>query len=143
YVEVSLEEAALTGLINQASNYLMAGHVAKPMGTLHPNIAPYGETFTCADGKMVILAVGSDQQFKALCHVLKLLELAHEPSYASNTGRVKYREALAKELQLVIGNLKQEELLEHLLTAGVPAGAVRSMNEVMATPAAQAMIAEE
>jgi crotonobetainyl-CoA:carnitine CoA-transferase CaiB-like acyl-CoA transferase len=48
YVEVSLEEAALTGLINQASNHLMAGAVAKPIGTLHPNIAPYGETFTCA-----------------------------------------------------------------------------------------------
>ena len=42
YVEVSLEEAALTGLVNQASNHLMTGAVARPMGTLHPNIAPYG-----------------------------------------------------------------------------------------------------
>jgi crotonobetainyl-CoA:carnitine CoA-transferase CaiB-like acyl-CoA transferase len=49
-VEVSLEEAALSGLVNQASNRLMAGAVARPLGTLHPNIAPYGEVFRCADG---------------------------------------------------------------------------------------------
>ncbi len=58
YVEISLEKAALTGLINQASNWLMAGHEARPIGTLHPNIAPYGELFTCADGGRIVLAVG-------------------------------------------------------------------------------------
>lgn len=68
YVEVSLEAAALSGLINQASNFLMAEAVAKPLGTLHPNIAPYGELFTCADGGRLILAVGSDAQFAALVH---------------------------------------------------------------------------
>src|SRR5688572_2881986 len=70
YIEVSLERAALAGLINQASNFLMAGHVAAPIGTLHPNIAPYGETFLCSDRKRIILAVGSDTQFRSLCNVL-------------------------------------------------------------------------
>ena len=64
YVEVSLEEAALAGLINQASNRLMTGAVARPLGTLHPNIAPYGETFLCSDGNRIILAVGSDGQLR-------------------------------------------------------------------------------
>jgi crotonobetainyl-CoA:carnitine CoA-transferase CaiB-like acyl-CoA transferase len=44
-VSVSLYDAAVCSLANQASNFLMTGHIAKRMGSLHPNIAPYGELF--------------------------------------------------------------------------------------------------
>jgi len=72
YSEVSLYKSAISGLANQASNYLMCGHVPKPMGTLHPNIAPYGDLVTTADKKMLILAIGSDKQFEKLGKTLKL-----------------------------------------------------------------------
>ncbi|MFY7945116.1 MAG: CoA transferase, partial [Crocinitomicaceae bacterium] len=48
-VEVSLYDAAISSLVNQASNYLMSGHVAQRIGSLHPNIAPYGEIFQTKD----------------------------------------------------------------------------------------------
>ncbi len=143
YVEVSLEKAALTGLINQASNYLMAGHVAGPLGTLHPNIAPYGETFICADGGRMILAVGSDQQFHGLCQALEAPELRDDDRYRSNTDRVNARRQLADALQQRIALRKRDELLDALLKAGVPSGAVRTMDEVMATPAARQMLLQE
>ncbi|MCB0793383.1 MAG: CoA transferase [Flavobacteriales bacterium] len=142
YVRVSLEEAALTGLINQASNQLMAGHTARPMGTLHPNIAPYGELFTCADGGLVILAVGTDRQFTRLCAVLGLDEVASETRFATNSARVRERAPLADLLATRIASKERDPLLNDLLRAGVPAGAVRSLAEVMSSPVARAMTLE-
>lgn len=142
YVEVSLEEAALTGLINQASNHLMTGAVAQPLGTLHPNIAPYGELFTCKEGKRIILAVGSDAQFAALCTVLVRQELLHDPRFSTNVARVKERIALANELAAAIAPWKRAELLEALVKAEVPAGALNDLGAALATPAAKRMVLE-
>ena len=54
YVEASLERTAIASLTNQASNWLMAQHLPQRIGSLHPNIAPYGETFLCADDKYLV-----------------------------------------------------------------------------------------
>ncbi len=143
HVEVSLEEAALTGLINQASNHLMTGHVAAPMGTLHPNIAPYGETFRCADGGSIILAVGSDVQFRTLCAVLDRVDLSSDQRFTTNTDRVRHRMALAEVLAPSILVHQRGHLLKALIAAGVPAGAVLGIDEVLASPLARTMVVEE
>lgn len=142
-VEVSLEEAALSGLVNQASNRLMAGAVARPLGTLHPNIAPYGEVFRCADGGLIILAVGSDAQFTALCTALGLPHVAAGERFGRNALRVEHRRALAAALAPGFLGADRDDVLRRLLAAGVPAGAVRTIDEVMGTPAARAMVVEE
>lgn len=143
YVEVSLEEAALTGLINQASNYLMAGAVARPMGTLHPNIAPYGEVFRCADGGRIILAVGSDIQFKALCQVLGRTELLEDVRFRVNADRVRHRQDLADRLAVAIVERERKDLLGELLAAQVPSGAVDTIDRTLASPVARRMVLEE
>lgn len=143
YVEVSLEEAALTGLINQASNHLMTGVVPKPLGTLHPNIAPYGEVFTCADGGRIILAVGSDLQFAALCKVLQCPDLITDERFISNVARVHHRTGLEPLLRAVIRERKRATLLLELHAANVPAGAVNTVEEALATPVAKAMVLRE
>src|ERR1700689_2231238 len=63
--EVSLMGALLAALANQASGFLAAGQVPGRMGNRHPSIAPY-ESFAAADGEIVV-AVGNDRQFAALC----------------------------------------------------------------------------
>lgn len=143
YVEVSLEEAALTGLVNQASNWLMAGHVAQPIGTLHPNIAPYGEVFPCADGGRIVLAVGSDAQFAKLCEVLALPGVKEDPLFRHNAGRVLRRAALGKLLAPALLTLSAEAVLGRLREAGVPAGKVNTMDQALASPAATGMRKEE
>jgi crotonobetainyl-CoA:carnitine CoA-transferase CaiB-like acyl-CoA transferase len=143
YVEVSLEEAALTGLINQASNFLMAAQVAQPIGTLHPNIAPYGEIFRCRDGGWIILAIGSDAHFHALCHVIGAVELLADIRFRSNTDRVRSRVELSAAIAPLIAKFDRHDLLVKLENAGAPAGAVRSIDEVLNSAAAQRMIAEE
>lgn len=143
YVEVSLEEAALTGLINQASNYLMTGVVAGPLGTLHPNIAPYGEVFTCADAGRIILAVGSDAQFAALCGVLQRSDLPTDARFLRNADRVEHRAELALQLSAAIAERDRSSLLGELLAAQVPAGALNRLDEALASSAARNMIHEE
>ena len=142
YVEVSLEEAALAGLINQASNRLMTGAVARPLGTLHPNIAPYGEVFRCADGGRIILAVGSDGQFGALCAALGSDVLINDERFATNALRVRNRVALADALAPAFLTQTRDALLHRLLSANVPCGAVRRLDEVIEGPVAGRMVVE-
>ncbi|CAJ1340836.1 unnamed protein product, partial [Effrenium voratum] len=67
HVHVSLMAAAVASLANQASGYLLAGQVPQRMGSDHPSICPYGTDFYDKDGLPLILAVGSDAQFRSLC----------------------------------------------------------------------------
>ena len=143
YVEVSLEEAALTGLVNQATNWLMAGHVARPLGTLHPNIAPYGELFRCADGERIVLALGSDAQFAKLCELMHLPGMPSDPRFSSNSARVRHRQALATQLAPAMAATPRPELLASLQLAGVPSGAVNTIDQALSSRAAKRMTVEE
>jgi crotonobetainyl-CoA:carnitine CoA-transferase CaiB-like acyl-CoA transferase len=80
-VSVSLFEAGVSSLANQATNYLMANHIPERIGSDHPNIVPYGTLFTTKDEKLLVLAIGSDKQFEALCTVLGCAELAKDSRF--------------------------------------------------------------
>ncbi|WP_420821657.1 CaiB/BaiF CoA transferase family protein [Pseudonocardia acidicola] len=88
-VEVDLLSSLLAALVNQGSGYTSGGVVPGRMGNQHPSTAPY-ELLRCADGDLV-LAVGNDRQFAALCTVLGEPDLAHDPRFAMNTARVGHR----------------------------------------------------
>jgi len=143
HIECSLENAALSALMNQASNYLMAGHVAGPMGTLHPNIAPYGEFLEGKDGKKLVLAVGNDKQFRTLCEMVGLTEVSEDVRFKTNIERVKNRGELAKMLSEVIKEMAAEGLCKQLNEAKVPCGIIRSLDEVLQSAEAQALVREE
>lgn len=143
HIGVSLLEAAVAALANQATNWLMAGHIPQRMGSLHPNIAPYGELFQTMDGHYLVLAIGSDRQFKGLCHCLGLPDLASNPLYQSNVWRVENREALAEVLAKAFAEKEASPLLEACHAQQVPIGLVRNMKAVFEQPALQEMILEE
>lgn len=142
-VSVSLMESAVASLANQASNYLMNGHIPQRMGTQHPNIAPYGDIFTCADGQAVLLAVGTERQFRQLCSVLGLENLLENPDFQTNAARVQHRARLADHLSAAIANMPLDDLLTLLKASGVPAARIRDMRSVFDLPEAQAMILTE
>lgn len=142
YVSVSLYDAAVASLVNQATNYLMAGQIAKRIGSEHPNIAPYGDKLSCKDGA-IVLAVGSQKQFEALCSALGIPELTEAPWYKDNAERVKNRKELMEQLQQAVGGRSRDELMEHLLATNVPAGAIRSMAEVMNDARTQRLLLKE
>ncbi len=142
-VTTSLLESALASLANQASNYLMNGHIPQRMGTRHPNIAPYGDTYICADAQTLLLAVGTERQFSHLCTALGLNELLQNPDFQTNTARVSNRDQLNVILQEQIKKLTLQEAMTRLKASGVPAARIRDMKSVFEIPAAQDMVLEE
>ena len=139
-ITVSLFEAAVASLANQASNYLTTGHVPQRLGSEHPNIAPYGTVFTTADGKDVVLAVGTDRQFGALCAVLGLDDLARSAQFVTNQQRVRNRPFLNHLLAERIAQVERDAFLAQLADRHVPAGAVNALDAVFARPAAAALV---
>jgi crotonobetainyl-CoA:carnitine CoA-transferase CaiB-like acyl-CoA transferase len=142
-VEVSLESAALASLANQASYFLMTGNIPQRMGSLHPNIAPYGELFQTQDEKWLVLAVGSDAQFKKLCSLLNIPSASDDERFSSNTFRVKNRIALQEILQIEFRNISGEAFENAAQLSGVPYGRVRNMKEVFERKAASAHVLKE
>lgn len=124
-VEVDLMSSLLAGLVNQASAYTVAGVVPERMGNAHPSITPY-EPLRCADRELVV-AVGNDRQFGALCEVLGAPELAHDPRFESNKARVANRAAMREALEERLAARPAAEWAEELTGARVPAGVVNDI----------------
>ena len=110
------------------------------MGTLHPGIAPYGEYFECSDGRFILLAVGSDAQFKRLCNVLGLDEVAAEEEFLNNALRVKNRHSLSARISEKFRNHSSTEWLSLLNSQGVPAGVIRNLTEILASPEVEPLV---
>ncbi len=142
YIEASLLKSGVASLANQATNWLVGNSVPQRMGSDHPNIVPYGTIFSTADGKEIVLAVGTDKQFGELCHLLGKPGLAEDEKFKKNYNRVVNSSRLKVELQKLIGQYKREEILELFQSRRIPAGGVLNMKEVFETPEAREMMLE-
>jgi crotonobetainyl-CoA:carnitine CoA-transferase CaiB-like acyl-CoA transferase len=131
-VDIALIDSQVGVLANQALNYLVSGIVPNRQGNSHPNIAPY-QVFPVADGH-IIIATGNDSQFVKLCGVLAARELAKEPQYRDNTGRLAHREELVGRLTELTRRIKSADLLAKLEAVGVPAGPINDLGQVFADP---------
>ncbi|MEU3744109.1 MULTISPECIES: CaiB/BaiF CoA transferase family protein [Streptomyces] len=124
-VEVSLLHSLLSALTNQSAAHLGAGVVPRAMGNSHPSIAPY-EVFEARD-RPLVLAVGTDRQFRTLCERLGRRELGEDPRFATNTARVAHREELVEELSGTLGSRTADDWFEELTAAGVPCGPINDV----------------
>ncbi|HET9372364.1 MAG TPA: CoA transferase [Vicinamibacterales bacterium] len=139
-VDVSLLDSVAALLTYQATKYLATGEVPARTGNRHMTIAPY-DTFDAAGG-VLVLAVGNDTQWQRLCDTLGLDAIGADPRFTTNAGRVVQYEALHALLSAAFRTRPLAPLVDRLRAAGVPCGAVRSIDEAMADPqiAARAMI---
>lgn len=137
HLTISLFDTAVASLANQATNWLIAHHLPAAQGSLHPNIAPYGEIFTTKDHHQITFAIGSDKQFKQLCEILKI-EIAAE--YQNNQLRIANREALFEILNKQIQHLDFDFLFTECLKHDVPIGKIRNLKEVFELPEAQELL---
>jgi len=130
HAEISLLGSLLAALVNQASGFLGAGEVPSRIGNRHPSIAPY-ESFAAADGEIVV-AVGHDRQFEALCRELGCERLATDPRFATNAARVEHRDVLLEALAPLFAARSRGLLSATLNAAGVPCGPVNDLREAFA-----------
>ena len=141
-IEATLEESAIASLANQATNYLMANHVAIPLGTKHPNIAPYGDIFSTLTGDEIVLSVGSDKQFEALCSITELTSLVDDKRFKTNSQRVINRQELISLLADKIQNLETSTFMKLASQAKVPVGHIKNIKQVLDGEVGRSMILE-
>jgi crotonobetainyl-CoA:carnitine CoA-transferase CaiB-like acyl-CoA transferase len=142
-VTVSLYDAAVSSLINQASNYLMTGKIPQRIGSLHPNIAPYGEIFQTKDQQLITFAIGSDAHFAKLCTFLGVKELINDVRFKDNPSRVVNRKVLYEQLVVKIKSMNSDEILKAMLEQKVPTGKIKDLKEVFSDQSAQSLVREE
>jgi crotonobetainyl-CoA:carnitine CoA-transferase CaiB-like acyl-CoA transferase len=124
-VQVDLFSCLLASLVNQGSAYTLAGVVPGRMGNAHPSISPY-ELYPTGNGELV-LAVGNERQFAALCEVVGAPELAADERFATNTSRVANRDELKRALIERLAARPAAEWAAALTDARVPAGVVNDV----------------
>jgi crotonobetainyl-CoA:carnitine CoA-transferase CaiB-like acyl-CoA transferase len=132
HVQVSLLDSLLSILHPHSSNYLNAGLIGKPHGNSHPMIAPY-DLIPTAD-RPIYLPTGNDAQVERLAQVIDRPELANDPRFRTNQGRIAHRRELLEVLSEEFRKWPATELCRRLWDAAVPAGPVNSVDEVYADP---------
>ena len=131
-IDMALLDTQVAMLANLGANYLVTGVAPQRAGNAHQNIVPY-QVFAVADGHM-ILAVGNDQQFARFCEVAGVPELARDPRYARNAGRVGERAVLVPRLAAILATRSRADWLAALEAAKVPCGPINDLAEVFADP---------
>lgn len=137
HVHISLLHSATAALVNVAQNTLVSGADAVRWGNAHPNLVPY-QLFRAAD-RHVVIAVGSDAQWRALCRALTLGDLLDDEALATNAGRLAQRSRIVSAMTARIAERTAADWLGTLQEAGVPCGEVRTVRESLAAVSASAL----
>jgi formyl-CoA transferase len=132
FVEATLYDTAVSLLHPQSANWLQSGQTPRLSGNAHSNIVPYDKfpTQTCE----VFLGIGNNGQWKKLCEFLGHPDMASEPRFATNADRFRHRDELRALLEAHLQEVDGEQLCHDLLAAGIPAGAVRAIPQVLTAP---------
>jgi crotonobetainyl-CoA:carnitine CoA-transferase CaiB-like acyl-CoA transferase len=132
-VDGSLLETAVSLLAFHAEGYLLTGALPRALGSGHPSLSPY-RNFKCRDGQWIFIAAANDRFWQKLAKALGRGDLAADPRFEKNQGRVANRGELEGILERTIGELDREPLLKRLEEADVPATPVNTVDQVMNDP---------
>jgi crotonobetainyl-CoA:carnitine CoA-transferase CaiB-like acyl-CoA transferase len=130
HVEVNLLSSALSGLVNHSGAHTAAGIVPTRMGNAHPSVYPYLPLPT--KDRDVIITAANDRQFRALCEVLGIAELADDDRFRLNADRTANRGELEPVLIEKLAEWSADDLFIALNKAGVPCGPINTIAEGVA-----------
>jgi crotonobetainyl-CoA:carnitine CoA-transferase CaiB-like acyl-CoA transferase len=128
-INISLADSARAALVNVAQNVLVSGSDAKRWGNAHPNLVPY-QLFDAAD-RPVVIAVGSDGQWRACASALGLKDLAADESLATNAGRLANRDRVVASMAERVREMGAQHWVDRLQSVSVPCGLVRTVAETL------------
>ncbi len=135
-VDTSLFEAGITHTFWQSAIALATGESPMPLGSAHPLAAPY-EAFATADG-WITVGASNEETWQRLPPALGKPELLDDPRFARNKDRMVHHDALTAELAAAFAQQTTAQWLERLTAAGVPAGPVLSIVDMLAHPQTKA-----
>ena len=128
HVKVSMLEALASLLTYQASNYYATGITPKRRGNAHPSIVPY-ETFQAGDGWLNV-AVANDSLWQKFCDAADKPEWKDHPNYVAAPDRVQNRDEIMPLITEVLKTKTRAEWIALLNAAGVPCGAIATVEEI-------------
>ena len=131
-IDMALLDSQVAMLANLGAGYLASGVAPQRAGNAHQSIVPY-QVFEVADGHL-ILAVGNDGQFARFCAIAGCSELAADPRFARNAGRVRHRAILVPLLAARLKLRPRAAWLADLEAAKVPCGPINDLADVFADP---------
>jgi crotonobetainyl-CoA:carnitine CoA-transferase CaiB-like acyl-CoA transferase len=146
HIDLALLDTQVAMLANLGAGYLVEG-AAPPgrAGNAHANIVPYqvfevqaAPTAPAGSRDHIIVAVGNDSQFAKFCAVAGLHNLAQDPRFTRNQGRVRYRDILVPMLEAALKTRTKADWLTALENAKVPCGPINNLAEVFADPQVRA-----
>jgi crotonobetainyl-CoA:carnitine CoA-transferase CaiB-like acyl-CoA transferase len=126
HVQINLLSSALSGMVNQSSAYVAGGVVPLRMGNEHPSVYPY-EPLPTADADLIV-AVANDGQFRSLCRVLGIPEVADDPRFLHNADRTANRAQLRPLLKARLATRGAAEWFDVLIGAGVPCAPINTVD---------------
>jgi formyl-CoA transferase len=132
FIDITLFDTAVSLLHPHAANWFLNGQPPRLVGSGHPNIVPY-DKFMTRTGE-IFLGIGNDGQFRKFCEFIGARELAADPRYATNGERNRHRAQLRASIEALLADRDGASLCEALLKAGVPAGPVNALPEVLQHP---------
>ena len=132
WVDISLLDGQVSWLTYVASGYFATGEVPTRHGSAHPTIAPY-QAFATADGHLM-LAVGNDRLWQRFAAAADLEHLVHDARFATNADRVRNRSALIPLVAAAMATKTSEDWAAIFDTAGVPAGPINSVDQIVTDP---------
>ncbi len=132
FIDVSMLEGQLSIMQSLFGAYLADGVVPRPWGTAYAALLPY-QTFRTRTRDLA-LGIGSDKLWRTFCPLVGLPEYAADPRFSSNAARVANRAALIDGLQQTFLTRAYEEWEAVLLAAGIPVGAINTVDQVVAHP---------
>ena len=135
-IDMALLDTQVAMLANLGAGYLATGVAPERAGNAHQNIVPY-QVFEVADGHL-ILAIGNDTQYAKFCQIAGRPDLAGDPRFERNAGRVRHRATLVPLLAIEMKRRTRREWLEALEAAKVPCGPINNLAEVFADPQVRA-----
>ncbi len=136
-VDTSLFETAIAWMTVQIAGYLASGETRRPMGSGIAEIVPH-QAFGASDG-YIMVAAGNDGLFRKLATVLGRPDLADDPHFATNDGRVRNRRTLIPSLEEIFATDTTAAWSERLERAGVPTAPIQSVDQVVAHPQTEAL----
>jgi len=132
-IDVAMLDSALVLMSSMVVPFLSSGSVPVKVGNRGFNGSPTSDTFIAADTALT-LGANTQRQFEKLCEVLGCPDIAADPRFVTAEARLKNSEAIHSALEPHIRKRPAREWEGLLNAASVPAGAVRTLPEVLAEP---------
>lgn len=132
-VDVAIYEAVFNMLESVVPEYDGAGAVRGPSGSTLTGIVPTN-TYLCRDRKYVIIGGNGDSIFQRLMCAAGRPEMAEDPRFANNAGRVAHEGEIDEAITAWTKTLDASEVLDKLAEAAVPSGPIYSVADMMQDP---------